>query len=177
MYDGMFKVCIFGDGGVGKTCLVKRYLTGIFKSDSIMTIGVDFLMKDIRIEGKKIALQIWDFAGEDRFKFLLRGYVRGASSGIFMFDITRMSSLTGLTDWLDVFKKGADKGEENVPIVMVGGKVDLKDRRSVYVEDARNIAKSHNLYDYIECSSKTGENVELIFYNIAKFLSEKAGLI
>ncbi len=82
--DAMFKLCIFGDGGVGKTTLVKRYLTGVFAGDTTMTIGVDFHIKKLNIEGKEVGLQIWDFAGEDRFRFLLPSYVFGTSGGIFM---------------------------------------------------------------------------------------------
>lgn len=173
----MFKLCIFGDGGVGKTCLVNRYLTGIFKSNSRMTIGVDFLLKTLRIENKKVALQIWDFAGEDRFRFLLPRYVTGASSGIFMFDITRNTSLKNLPDWLEVFYDGTKDSNQKVPIIMVGGKLDLHDRRSVYSRDAVEIAREYDLYDYIECSAKTGENVDIIFYKIARNLTEMAGLI
>jgi len=177
MQDALFKVCIFGDGGVGKTCLINRYLTGIFKTDSSMTIGVDFLLKTVDIEEKRVALQIWDFAGEDRFRFLLPSYVRGASAGIFMFDITRNVSLRNLREWLGVFKKGTEELNENVPIIMVGGKLDLHDRRSVYSKDAVDLAKEFEMYDYIECSAKTGENVELIFYKMARVLTEKAGLL
>ena len=177
MYHALFKVCIFGDGGVGKTSLVNRFLTGSFKLDSIMTIGVDFLMKDLEIQGKKVALQIWDFAGEKRFQFLLPGYVKGASAGIFMFDLTRVSSLTSLTEWLEVLKKGTDNNVKNLPIMMVGGKKDLNDRRSIFSIDAKELAQSHNLLEYIECSSKTGESVELIFHKLAQFLIKRAEIL
>ncbi len=173
----MFKVCIFGDGGVGKTCLVNRYLTGIFKSNTTMTIGVDFLLKTLEIEGKKVALQIWDFAGEDRFRFLLPSYVKGASCGIFMFDITRVSSLRNLPKWLEGFYEGTKDSDHEIPITLVGGKLDLHDRRSVISSDAVLLAKEYELHDYIECSAKTGVNVELIFYKIARKLVEIAGLI
>ena len=177
MYDALFKVCIFGDGGVGKTSLVNRYLTGLFKTGTIMTIGVDFLVKSLEIQGKKVALQIWDFAGEKRFQFLLPGYVKGTSAGIFMFDITRMSSLTSLNEWLEFFKKGTDEEGENIPIMMVGGKIDLSNRRSVFSIDAKEIAQSHNILEYIECSSKTGENVEFLFNKLAQFLLKNAGMV
>ncbi len=177
MQDAMFKMCIFGDGGVGKTCLVNRYLTGIFKSNSSMTIGVDFLLKTLEIEDKKVALQIWDFAGEDRFRFLLPSYVKGASCGIFMFDITRNTSLNNLPNWLEVFYEGTKDSNQKVLITLVGGKLDLHDRRSVHSSDAVVMAKKYELQDYIECSAKTGENVELIFYKIARKLTEIAGLI
>ncbi len=177
MYDALFKVCLFGDGGVGKTSLVNRFLTGLFKTGTIMTIGVNFLLKDLEIQGKRVALQIWDFAGEKRFQFLLPGYVKGTSAAIFMFDITRMSSLTSLNEWLEVFKKGTDEEGGNVPIMMVGGKIDLSNRRSVFSIDAKETAQSHNLLEYIECSSKTGENIELIFNKLAQFLLKNAGIL
>ena len=174
--DAIFKVCIFGDGGVGKSCLVSRYLTGFFKTDTSMTIGVDFLLKMMEIDGKKVALQIWDFAGEDRFRFLLPRYADGASGAVFMFDITRNSSLKNLPEWLDVFKQGEDL-HRDIPIIMIGGKLDLRDRRSVYSKDAVDLAQKHNLYDYIECSAKTGENVEILFHKLTRALMERAGMI
>jgi len=177
MQDALFKVCIFGDGGVGKTSLVKRYLTGLFTGDSTMTLGVDFHMKKFEFHGKRVSLQIWDFAGEDRFRFLLPGYVKGASGGIFMFDITRRSSLRNFDDWLKIFKEGTEDINFEVPIIMIGGKLDLHDRRSVFSKDAVDMAKKFELLDYIECSAKTGENVELIFYKLALELTKRAHLI
>jgi len=177
MQDALFKVCIFGDGGVGKTSLVKRYLTGLFTGDSGMTLGVDFHMKKFEFHGKRVSLQIWDFAGEDRFRFLLPGYVKGASGGIFMFDITRRFSLRNFGDWLEIFKGGTGDMEIDVPIIMIGGKLDLHDRRSVFSKDAVDLAKRYELLDYIESSAKTGENVELIFYKLALELTKRAHLI
>jgi len=177
MQDALFKVCIFGDGGVGKTSLVKRYLTGLFVGDSTMTLGVDFHMKNFEFHGKRVSLQIWDFAGEDRFRFLLPGYVKGASGGIFMFDITRQSSLRNFEDWLKIFKEGTEDSQIQVPIIMIGGKLDLHDRRSVYSKDAVDLAKSYEFLDYIECSAKTGENVEIIFYKLALELTRRAEII
>ena len=69
MYDATFKVVIFGDAGCGKTTLTQRFLTNLFKSDTKMTIGVDFEVKSLEINGKKVKLQIRDFGGEERFRF------------------------------------------------------------------------------------------------------------
>lgn len=176
-YDAMFKVCIFGDGGVGKTSLVNRYLTGVFTGDTTMTIGVDFHIKKIETENKKVALQIWDFAGEDRFRFLLPSYVRGAAGGIFMYDITRYSSLKNIGDWMEVLKKGTKGAEKQMPIIMVGGKLDLQHKRAVNEDDAFDIAKNNGIYGFIECSAKTGENIEVIFVEIAKIMMQKANLL
>jgi small GTP-binding protein len=173
----MFKVCIFGDGGVGKTTLINRYLTGIFESNSEITIGVDFHIKKLEIEGKRVALQIWDFAGEDRFRFLLPSYVLGTSGGIFMYDITRYSSLKNFQDWLEVFNLGYKGPSKQVPIMMVGSKSDLEYKRAVSKDEAAEIARSNNMYGYMECSSKDGNNVNEVFFNIGHILLKHANII
>jgi small GTP-binding protein len=175
--DAMFKVCFFGDGGVGKTTLIGRYLTGVFKADNTLTIGVDFHIKKIKVNDKLVSLQIWDFAGESRFRFLLPSYVLGASGGIFMYDITRFSSLKNFNDWIEIFKKGfAGDQDKQLPVLMVGSKLDLSYKRAVSSKDAYDLARDKNLYGYIECSSKDGRNVEDIFTEIAKLMLSRAGL-
>ncbi|MFX1338309.1 MAG: Rab family GTPase [Promethearchaeota archaeon] len=168
-----FKICIFGDGGVGKTTLVKRYLTGIFQEHYKITIGADFFVKRINVDGATITLQIWDFAGEERFKFILPSYIIGSSGCIFMFDITRDSSIYNLTDWMDVFHKGTKNYNKEIPIIMVGGKLDLIHRRTVMTDHAIEIAEKHKFSQYFECSSKTGKNVDEIFESITKMMLEK----
>lgn len=177
--DFLFKLVIFGDGGVGKTTLVKRYLTGIFDTSTTMTIGVDFYGKKLMMYGKKVSLQIWDFAGEDRFRFLLPSYVHGASGGIFMFDITRYTSLKNFEDWLNIFRNGYHMNQHGntLPILMVGGKLDLKYKRSVTHDQAKKAVQIQNLYDYIECSAKTGENVEELFQRLTRLLMQRSGFL
>ncbi|MFX0059503.1 MAG: Rab family GTPase [Candidatus Hodarchaeota archaeon] len=175
--DFMFKICLFGDGGVGKTTLVTRYLTGVFKGNSTITIGVDFHVKKLEVEEHRVSLQIWDFAGEDRFRFLLPSYVLGASGGIFMYDITRYSSLKNFNDWINIFKRGFIGDKRQLPVIMVGGKLDLQFKRAVSTKEAFEMAKTHNLYGFVECSSKDGRNVEEIFYEMAKLMINRAELI
>lgn len=177
MADAMFKIVFFGDGGVGKTTLITRFLTGVFKSDSQITIGVDFHVKKVDIDGKRVSLQIWDFAGEDRFRFLMPSYVVGASGGIFMFDITRYTSLKNFNDWIEIFKTGYKTVNHQMPVLMVGSKLDLEYKRAVSREDAFELAKKNNLFGYIECSAKEGQNVEEIFEEIARLMMMKAGLL
>ena len=167
MYDATYKIVIFGDGGCGKTTLTQRFLTELFKPDSTMTIGVDFEVKSLDIGEKKVKLQIWDFGGEERFRFLLPTYVKGASGGLFMYDITNYSSLAHIDDWLTTIKK---ETESLFPIVVVGGKGDLTDDREVTAEEGINIAKSRNVDAFIECSAKTGENVDETFETLTKLM-------
>jgi len=98
MYDATFKIVIFGDAGCGKTTLTQRFLTNLFVSDSKMTIGVDFGIKVLEVENKKVKLQIWDFGGEKRFRFLLPTYVRGAKGAIFIYNVNDRSSLMSIDD-------------------------------------------------------------------------------
>ncbi|MHA1195651.1 MAG: Rab family GTPase [Promethearchaeota archaeon] len=168
-----FKLCIFGDGGVGKTTLTHRYLEGIFKESYKLTIGMDFFLKKFEYDGKKISLQIWDFAGETKFRFLLNGAVAGANGTILMFDLTRYFTFKNLNEWLDVFNKANDAHGQEVPIILVGSKLDLEKIRTVSKNEALKFAKENGFLDYIECSSKTGENVEKIFETITRIMLKR----
>ena len=162
MYDATFKIVIFGDAGCGKTTLTQRFLTNLFVSDSKMTIGVDFEVKSLVVDAKNVKLQIWDFGGEERFRFLLPTYVRGARGGIFMYDITNYSSIAHIDDWLTVIRKEI-KAEDQFPIIVAGGKADLAEFREVSAEEGIKISRSRGVDGFIECSSKSGENVEKTF--------------
>jgi len=171
-----YKLCIFGDGGVGKTTLINRYMTGLFTDDTTITIGVGFHVKKVEIEGKVVTLQIWDFAGEDRFRFMLPAYVKGAQGGIFMFDITRFTSLENLDAWSEVIDECTDEGERPLPIVLVGGKLDMEKTRAVESDYGRDICDSSELFiDYKECSSLSGHNVEQIFQVLTKEIMKRKG--
>ena len=177
MQSATFKICIFGAGGVGKTTLVQRYITGHFRESTKMTIGADILIKDLEFNDWKVRLQIWDFGGENRFRFFLPPYARGAFAGIFMYDITRYNSLLDFDEWVKIFMKGASFGGKEVPVLMVGGKLDLEERRMITAEEASHFALSRNVYKIIECSSKTGQNVELIFKDITNKIMEDYKLL
>ncbi|MFW9898010.1 MAG: Rab family GTPase [Candidatus Thorarchaeota archaeon] len=176
MHDAIFKLCIFGDGGVGKTTLVNKYLSGVFEGNLGITIGLDFHVKTVEVNGFKVKLQIWDFAGEERFRFLLPSYLRGASGGIFMYDITRYSSLKNLNEWLTALNEGAPAEEKQIPILLVGGKTDLDHRRAVKSNEGFEMTKKNKLCGFFECSAKTGENVDKIFKEITRIMLEKAEL-
>ncbi len=175
--EGAFKLCIFGDGGVGKTTLVNRYLTKVFDEDIKMTVGADFYVKDLEVDGKKVVIRIWDFGGEQRFKVLLPSFAKGADGGIFMYDITRYTSVKNVADWLSIFEKNVREKQIQIPIIMVGGKLDLQEKRSVETEDAVELSKKHNLQGHFECSSKTGDRVEEIFDSITRKMMKDIGML
>ena len=161
-----FKMCIFGDSGVGKSTLINRYITEKFDHDLKSTLGAAILMKFIETETMKITLQIWDFAGESRFSTLLPNYAHGSSAAIFMCDISKRNSITNIDKWLLSFSEGLKNQEPKIPLIVVGGKLDLKEQRSLNKKDIEAILTVRKEFDYLECSSKTGENVDLLFQTI-----------
>jgi small GTP-binding protein len=153
-----YKICIFGDKAVGKTTLVDRYITNNFHEKIQATLGASIHIKYLELENGKITLHVWDFGGHKRFKFLISAYAQGSAGGIFMFDLTNYDSLIALNEWLPEFGKTV----RYVPLVIVGGKLDLEQQRVCKKDEVLDIMKSYNFHSYIECSSKTGENVELV---------------
>jgi len=168
----IFSIIIFGDIGCGKTSLVHRFMTNLFVPNREKVIGVDFEVKSFNLGKQNIKLQIWDFGIEKRFKFVLPTYVRGARGGLFMYDITNYFSIAHIDDWLSVIRK-EKRAEDWFPIIMVGGKADLVDKREVGTQEGRLIAKSRGVDGFIECSSKSGENVEKTFKALTRLMMLK----
>ncbi len=123
------KIIVIGEGGVGKTTLLHRSVSNIFADSTKMTIGTDFFMKKIEIVDEKnvnkVLLLLWDFAGQERFRFILKDYLKGAKGVILCFDLTRVSSLQKLYDWIDLLKEGGTWGEPGIQFFLVGTKNDL----------------------------------------------------
>lgn len=170
MYDATFKIILFGESGVERTSLTQRFLTNLFTSDSRMTIGVDFEVKSLELEGKKIKLQIWDLGGEKRFRFLLPTYVRGAKGAIFIYDVNNRASLMSIDDWLSTIKKEI-REEDFFPILVMG--LVSNEGRQVSIEEGIAIAKSKGVDGFIECIIKTGENVEIAFEALTRLMIDR----
>ncbi|UCC21260.1 MAG: GTP-binding protein [Promethearchaeota archaeon] len=166
-----YKVCVFGDSGVGKTTFVNRYLTDSFHENIKSTLGAAIHIKLLESSNGKVTLQVWDFGGEEKFKFLIKTYAQGSSGGIFMFDLTNYESLINIINWLPEFRKVC----RNIPFVIVGSKLDLKEERVCTKEEAIDLMKLNGLYEYLECSSKTGENIEETFKVLLKEILNHKG--
>ena len=171
-YSATYKVVLFGDSGTGKTTLTHRFLTNLFKSDISVTLGVEFMLKDVQVDGEVIKLQIWDFAGEERFRFLFPSYIRGSSGAIFMYDITNYGSLAHVDEWFTIVEKAVEEKQvdDNLPIIFVGGKIDLMHMKEISTKKAIEIANSKGADGFLECSSKTGENVTKVFNLLARLI-------
>lgn len=160
----VLKVLTGGDGGVGKTTLLHRYVEGKFSSETKMTIGVEFFLKELMIDDQKVLLQLWDFGGQERFRFLLKSYVIGARGALLMFDLTRAMSLERIPEWVNICRKE----NPNLPILFLGSKADLADDINISKDYIMSYKEQFNLYDYLEVSSKTGQNVEFAFESVTK---------
>ncbi|TFG06312.1 MAG: GTP-binding protein [Promethearchaeota archaeon] len=160
----VLKVLTAGEGGVGKTTLLHRYVEGKFSSETKMTIGVEFFLKELDIDGQPVMLQLWDFGGQDRFRFLLESYVIGARGALLMFDLTRPMTLDNIEQWVNICRKQ----DPNLPILFLGTKLDLVDEICIEKDYIAEIQDYFNLFEYLEISSKTGENVKFSFECITR---------
>ena len=166
-YSKVFKLIIAGDGGVGKTSLTNKFITGVFTDSTKITIGVEFFIKDLEVPGLgKVRLQIWDFGGEERFRFLLPTYVRGANGVLFLYSMTDLVTLMHIDDWLPILRSADTK----IPIMIVGSKADLEHMRKVQQSEAIGMAKGRGCKGFVEVSSKSGYNVEETFKTITKLM-------
>ncbi len=162
----IFKVIVAGAGGVGKTALIQRYVTGTFIEDHKMTIGAAFSVKDITLDtGETVRLQLWDFAGEERFRFLLGDYCKGASGGFVCYDITDYATFEEIPEWLRIIRQNAGM----VPIILVGNKYDLE-HHEVDLETAEKYSEGAKCLMNVMCSSKMNLNIEPMFSAMAKWL-------
>ena len=173
MTDYFFKICIFGDGGVGKSTFIERFLTGIFDTNLVITIGANFHTKHLEIDGLQITLQIWDLAGEENFRAILPKYINGSSGGIFMFDVTRLSSLNNVDAWLEVVRQNI----AGIPLLMLASKIDHGEERSIQSESAMELATQKDFYAYGECSSKSGIYIEEAFELLTRAIMEYKNII
>jgi small GTP-binding protein len=165
----ILKILTAGEGGVGKTTLLHRYVEGKFSADTKMTIGVEFFLKEIDLGGKQCTLQLWDFGGQERFRFLLESYVLGAKGALLMFDLTRPMTLENLQQWVSICRKG----DPNLPILFLGTKLDLINDIMVDDDYALTFKEQFNLFDYMKISSKSGENVSEAFELLTKKILER----
>ena len=168
-YDATFKIVLFGDERVNRNELTQRYLTNLFVSDSKMAIGVDFEVKSLIVDNFRVKLQIWDFGGEERFRFLLPTYVRGARGGLFLYDCSKKSTLAHINEWISLIKREIGP-EVPFPIIVVGIVSESEADREVLAEEGIRVALSSGTSGFIECSPQTGENVDETFQALTRLM-------
>ena len=171
------KICLIGTSGVGKTSLVTKLLTNDFDERNLPTVGVEFRTQKITIDGKAIALDIWDSAGQEKYKAVVKSYFREAVGCLLVFDITSPSSFNELGSWLNEFHQYA---HPSAFILLIGNKCDLEEKRVITPLVAEQFADENKLI-YIETSACNGKNVKETFERLAggviKLIDEKKIII
>lgn len=169
----IFKVIIVGEGGVGKTSLVKRSVDDYFKEDMKMTIGVDLSVKKMTCDDQDKYLQIWDLGGQPHFKAVADIYFKGSHGVMAVFDVTRRASMDRLEDWIE--RVQAIVG--NLPMIVVGNKIDLRDPNSgddgVSRGEGQEFASKYQS-PYFETSAKDNSGVAEAFQTLAGMLKPGA---
>lgn len=164
-YLYQFRLIMIGQSTVGKSSLLRQFKEGEYFPDISLTVGVDFHAKMIRVNGQPIKLQLWDTAGQDRFRAIVKAYYRNAVGGLLVFDITNRESFANVEEWYQEVMKYA---EPHTPVfVLVGNKDDQSRQRQVTREEGLQFARSHKM-EYIETSAKSGHNVEETFQMLSQ---------
>ncbi|XP_029189134.2 uncharacterized protein [Acropora muricata] len=167
-YELTYKILILGDSGVGKTCLIFRFIEDIFSDSYISTIGIDCRSRTVDLDGKRVRLQIWDTAGQERFRTLTSAYFRGAMGIVLVYDITTEDSFKNITQWLQNIDENASR---NVCKILVGNKLDCEDEREI--AKFRGLSMSENAeLEFFETSARTGEGVSEAFMAVARQIKE-----
>lgn len=157
----VFKVVVAGEAEVGKTTLIRRYCTGKFRESRIMTIGVDFQVQVLVIDGRPIKLSIWDIAGQERFDSFRDVFYRGARAIALVYDVNDPASFSGLTRWQAEARRECPQAR----FMVVGNKIDLP--RQVSKDFVQAWTKAQRL-PYLETSARTGQGVSLLFEGLAR---------
>ena len=152
------KIIFVGDAGVGKTTIISRVMDNPFNEVYEPSIGVDFMSKIIKYRGQNIKLQIWDTAGQEKYKGLIPSYVRNSSIVFLIYDISVKTSFDNIPKWISFIRS-----IENTTLVLCGNKIDL-DKREVTKEQGEALAQKEGIAFY-EISAKSGEGIKNMFYN------------
>lgn len=168
-YHILIKICLFANRDVGKKTLaksnsLKRHFEGS-PSTYMMTTGVDFTSKYVELHGKKMKLQFWIISDEkERLQHIWKQFIRGSQGIILMYDITNAKTLNMVSEW----RQMAKDYRKDIPILLVGNKIDLTEQREVTKDYVDIFKEGHDISSSMEISLKTGENVEKMFMKITE---------
>jgi Ras-related protein Rab-21 len=163
-----FKIVLLGEGRVGKTSIVVRYVKQKYDARMESTLQASFLKKQIVVDGTTVLLNIWDTAGQERFHALGPIYYRDADGALLVYDITYGDSLKRVKEWV----KELRKMDRNIPIAIAGNKIDLEKNRHVPEKEAIGYARSINAI-HVHTSAKQGKGLDEIFNELTKAIFAK----
>jgi len=158
----LFRICLLGDSGVGKTSVLTRFCDNSFKENYNSTLGVDFRIVTLQYKDIISKINIWDTAGQERFKSLAVNYLHNSNGFIFVFDITNKESFENIVNWINL---AFDTNRNSIINFLIGNKCDNNSDRKVQQSEAQQFAQEKNLH-YLETSAKNDENIKKLFYYI-----------
>ncbi|XP_043999556.1 ras-related protein Rab-15-like [Gambusia affinis] len=165
-YDVLFRLLLLGDSGVGKTCMLRRFTEDEFDLSHISTIGVDFKMKTIEIDGLKVRIQIWDTAGQERYQTITKQYYRRAQGIVFVYDITNLPSFQHIAKWASDVDEFAP---DDVQTILVGNKADEEFGRQVTKDQGKKLAETYGM-EFFETSASTSSNISETFIRVTELV-------
>ena len=171
--ENVYKVLLLGDSTVGKTCFLMKYTDEAFQETHMATIGLDYRLKSMKLKnGKTVKIQIWDTAGQDRFRSITKNYYKGSHGIILIYDITNPITFENITHWVSQVREEAS---QNVVIYLIGNKIDLEDeQRKVSTEEGEKLAEKLGL-PFNETSAFDGTNINETFDDIVERIDKAFG--
>ncbi len=154
---------LLGDSQVGKTALIKRITGNVFEDSQLTTIGKESYVYQTKLHDNDLKIKIWDTAGQERFKSMSVNVIKNVEGLILTYSIINRESFQNMDSWLQKLNDASDLSKK--PVIIVGNKIDLEDKRQVTTEEGEEFAKNHG-YNFFEVSAKTGKNVKEAFYDI-----------
>jgi small GTP-binding protein len=160
--DPLLKLLLIGESSVGKSCILLRYAENKFQESFFTTVGIDFKVRQCVLSGRRVRLQVWDTAGQEKFRTITKAYYRGAHGILLVFDVSNADTFAQCQGWMNSIRENIT---DPVSIALVGNKCDLD--RMVSVDQAEAFAREYGV-QYFETSAKTGLNVESTIMTVAK---------
>ena len=154
---------LLGDSQVGKTALIKRITGNVFEDSQLTTIGKESYVYQTKLHDNDLKIKIWDTAGQERFKSMSVNVIKNVEGLILTYSIINRESFQNMDSWLQKLNDASDLSKK--PVIIVGNKIDLEDKRQVTTKEGEEFAKNHG-YNFFEVSAKTGKNVKEAFYDI-----------
>jgi len=170
-YDYLIKLMLIGDSGVGKSSLLLRFSDDSFDMNCTPTIGIDFKLRTIELDSKKIKLQLLDTAGQERFKTITTAHYRNAMGILLVYDVTNEQSFNNIKEWLKNIEKHTS---QPVDKILVGNKTDLATQRKVSTADGQKLAQEL-VMEFFETSAKDKTQVEEAFYALTRSIKKRLG--
>ena len=170
--ENVYKILLLGDSTVGKTCFLMKYTDKTFQDIHMATIGLDYRLKSMKLKsGKNIKLQIWDTAGQDRFRAITKNYYKGSHGIILIYDVTNVQTFENVKQWVSQIREEASA---NVIIYIAGNKIDMEEERKVNKEEGEKLAEELG-FPFVETSAKSGININETFEDLVERIDKIYG--